>query len=74
MQPGDYSAEESVGSKSTKDELTDLSGPVEKTARPSSAADDAEVKRRHETFGRQNMTRAALIGAGGIVGLLAALA
>ena len=73
VKAGQYSAEDSVNSKKLWDELRDLSGPMEKTEKDSSEADDKEVKERLATFGQQNLVRAILLGAGGIVGLVAAL-
>ncbi|EME47342.1 hypothetical protein DOTSEDRAFT_69315 [Dothistroma septosporum NZE10] len=74
VKAGQYSAEDSVNSKQPQNELRDLSGPMEKTEKDSSEFDDKEVKERLATFGQQNMVRAVLLGAGGIVGLFAALA
>lgn len=74
VKAGQYSAEDSVNSKKPQDELRDLSGPMSKTEKDSSEADDKEVRERLATFGQQNMVRAILLGSGGIVGLFAALA
>lgn len=68
------SAEESVDSKGDVSQWTDLSGPMERTARESTKEEDAEVRALLEKFGKLNMGRAALIGAGGVCGLIAALA
>lgn len=73
IKPGQYSAEDSVNSKKPQDELRDLSGPMTKTDKDSSKADDKEVEERLAKFGQQNMVRAILLGAGGIVGLVSAL-
>ena len=67
-------AEDSVDSKGSASELRDLSGPTTKTQKSSSKAEDQEVRDMLAKFGRQNLVRAFLLGGGGIVGLLAALA
>lgn len=74
FQPGHRTAEESVNSKNDINELKDLSNPQTKAPRPSTGAEDREVKEMLGKFGRQNLVRALLMGGGGIVGLLTALA
>lgn len=72
--PGSRSAEASVRGESEGDEFTDLSGPQEKTGDGfSTREEDEEVRERLAVFGRQNMARAVLMTAGGIVGLVTAL-
>ena len=66
-------AEESVYSKGDINELTDLSNPQAKTPHESTAEEDEEVRDLLGKFGRLNAVRALLAGAGGIVGLIAAL-
>jgi len=73
MKPGQRSADDSVWSKGEGSEFTDLSGPQRQTSLASSQADDKEVQEMLAKFGRQNMVRAVLMAAGGIVGLVAAL-
>lgn len=72
-QAGQRSAEDSVNSKGEGSQVFDLSGPQTKTEKSSSQADDREVYDMLGKFGRYNMCRAALLGGGGVVGLLAAL-
>jgi len=76
---GGRSAEESVYGKGGSQfgdasQFTDVSGPLEKTGRESSAQEDAEVKGLLEKFGKLNALRGFLIGLGGVVGLATALA
>ena len=73
LKPGERSALDSVNSIGEGDQWSDLSGPQEKTELDSTKEEDEEVRRMLETFGRQNAVRAVLLGAGGVVGLLAAL-
>jgi len=77
-QQGDKSAGnmglEAVESRSQAAEFKDLSGPQEKTERDSTRAEDEEVRRLLDEFGKMNAVRAVLMGAGGIVGLATALA
>lgn len=68
------SAEESTEGKDDVSQWTDLSGPQEKTAKTGSKAVEEEVQDLLERFGKLNSIRAVLIGVGGIVGLMAALA
>jgi hypothetical protein len=68
------SAEESTDSKDDVSQWTDLSGPQGKTAQDSTKSDDEEVRKLLDKFGKLNAVRAVLMGAGGMVGLMAALA
>ncbi|KAK1824425.1 hypothetical protein LTR12_001017 [Friedmanniomyces endolithicus] len=67
------SAEESVNAKGVVEELTDLSGPQERTTEDSSEEDDREVRELLGKFAVLNGVRAVLMGLGGIVGLWTAL-
>lgn len=67
-------AEGSVNSEGDASQWTDLSGPQERTKEDSTKEEDMEVRRLLEKFGRLNGARAILIGLGGIVGLIGALA
>ncbi|KAJ4366050.1 hypothetical protein N0V95_000276 [Ascochyta clinopodiicola] len=67
-------AEESVNGKDDISQWSDVSDPQEKTARDSSKQQDEEVQALLTKFERLNYVRAALIGIGGIVGLVGALA
>lgn len=66
-------AVESVWGKGEGDEFTDSSGPQGKTREDSTREEDEEVRERLAVFWRQNMVRAVLMAAGGIVGLVTAL-
>ncbi|KAF1944384.1 hypothetical protein EJ02DRAFT_323341, partial [Clathrospora elynae] len=66
-------AEESVEGKDDVSQWTDLSRPQEKTRKESTKEEDEEVRGLMDKFARLNMLRAVGIGAGGIVGLMAAL-
>ena len=68
------SADESVDSKDDVSHWKDLSVPQEKTKKESSKEEDKEVEKLLAKFGKLNMVRAIAIGAGGIVGLMGALA
>jgi hypothetical protein len=68
------SAEESTDSKDDVSQWTDLSGPQAKTSQDSTKSDDEEVRGLLDRFGMMNATRAVLMGAGGMVGLMAAVA
>lgn len=72
-QPKDRSAEDSVQGQGQAEELTDLSGPQEKTRDGTTDAEDREVRERLDVFYRQNMVRAVLLGSGGVLGLVTAL-
>ena len=73
LKPGERSALDSVNSTGEGDQWSDLSGPQEKTELDSTQEEDEEVREMLGKFGRQNAVRAVLLGAGGVVGLLAAL-
>ncbi|KAL9593654.1 MAG: hypothetical protein Q9219_007455 [cf. Caloplaca sp. 3 TL-2023] len=64
----------SVGGEGQASEWKDLSGPQGKVEGEVTGEDDEKVKKLLETFGTMNMVRAVLLGGGGIVGLLTALA
>lgn len=66
-------AEDSVRGEEEGDEFTDWSGPQGKTRDASTREEDDEVRQRLAAFGRQNMVRAVLMAAGGIVGLVTVL-
>lgn len=68
------SANESVSGEGQESQFTDLSGPQTKTSRESSEEEDREVQALLERFGKLNLVRAGLLGAGGVVGLWTALA
>ncbi|KAK5107950.1 hypothetical protein LTR62_000495 [Meristemomyces frigidus] len=72
--PSGNSAEDSVGGKGQAAEFTDLSRPQGETAKQSSAEEDRKVRELLSTFAQLNGLRAALLTAGGIVGLWTALA
>lgn len=68
------SARDSVEGKGEGiDEFKDVSDPQGQTPRNSSDAEDEQVKTMLTKFGSQNYVRAALMLAGGVVGLLTAL-
>jgi hypothetical protein len=68
------SALDSVKGSGEGVEFTDLSGPQERTERESSQEDDEKVRQLLEKFRWLNLVRAVLIGAGGVIGLYAAMA
>jgi hypothetical protein len=68
------SAEESVNNQDDVSQWKDLSVPQERTEKESSEEQDREVYELLDKFGKLNMLRAVAIGAGGIVGLMGALA
>jgi hypothetical protein len=68
------SAEESVNNQDDVSQWKDLSVPQERTEKESSKQQDREVNELLDKFGKLNMLRAVAIGAGGIVGLMGALA
>jgi len=70
---GGKTAEESVEGKGGVNEFTDLSGPLGKTEREGTEEEERQVKELLGKFGWMNASRAALIGAGGLVGLFTAL-
>ncbi|USP78927.1 hypothetical protein yc1106_06201 [Curvularia clavata] len=67
-------ADDSVDSKQDVSQWRDLSGPQEKTQRESTEEEDKEVRQLLEKFAKLNMLRAVAIAAGGMVGLMGALA
>ncbi|CEI62537.1 hypothetical protein FVEN_g5079 [Fusarium venenatum] len=69
----DRSAFDSVKGSGEGVEFTDLSGPQERTKEDSNQEQDEKVNALLEKFRWLNLVRAALIGAGGVVGLYAAL-
>lgn len=71
---GGRTAEESVKGKDDINELTDLSDPQEKTKESSIRKEDMEVQELITRFSRLNSVRAFLMGLGGFVGLVGALA
>ncbi|KAF9875013.1 hypothetical protein CkaCkLH20_07707 [Colletotrichum karsti] len=74
FKPGQRSALDSVNGEGEVSQWTDLSGPQEQTPLPSTPEDDEMVREMLTTFGWQNMTRAVLMAAGGVVGIVTALA
>jgi hypothetical protein len=72
-EPGERSAEDSVAGKGEGgNELTDLSGPQEKT-KEATDEENERVMVLLRRFQLLNAIRAALIGVGGVVGLMVAL-
>lgn len=67
------SAEGSVNGKDDISQWSDLSDPQEKTSIDATKEQDEEVRGLLTKFQRLNAVRAALIGVGGIVGLIATL-
>lgn len=67
------SAEDSVNGKGQASQWTDFSNPQTKTQSDTTEAEDKEVQELLGKFGRLNLVRAILLGAGGVVGLLTAL-
>ncbi|KAJ4336850.1 hypothetical protein N0V87_005065 [Didymella glomerata] len=67
-------AEQSVNGERDVSQWTDLSDPQQRTERESTQGEDEEVRGLLTRFERLNYVRAGLMGAGGVVGLLAALA
>jgi hypothetical protein len=68
------SAEDSVNGKDDIGQWFDFSPPQERTVRDSTKKDDEEVRGLLENFARLNWVRAGLMGVGGLVGLVGALA
>lgn len=71
---GGKSAEESVAGEGDVNQFRDLSGPQERTEMDSSAAQDREVRELLGKFKGLNWMRAVLMGVGGVVGLVGAVA
>ncbi|RGP64330.1 hypothetical protein FLONG3_9603 [Fusarium longipes] len=69
----DRTAWDSVKGSGEGVEFTDLSGPQEHTERESSKEEDENIRQLLEKFRWLNLVRAVLIGAGGVVGLYAAM-
>lgn len=55
-------------------EFTDLSGPQGKTDKQTTEEDDRKANELLGKFGAMNGVRAVLMGVGGVVGLMTALA
>ncbi|KAA8627750.1 hypothetical protein PtrSN002B_009013 [Pyrenophora tritici-repentis] len=70
---GEKSAEESVEGEGDVSQWRDLSGPMEKTEKESSEEMDEVVDGLLEKFAKLNLARAVMIGAGGVVGLVAGM-
>lgn len=68
------SAEQSVDGVGDVSQWTDVSDPQTRTERESTAEEDEEVRSLLTRFERLNYVRAGLMGVGGVVGLVAALA
>ncbi|KAL8772476.1 MAG: hypothetical protein Q9209_002428 [Squamulea sp. 1 TL-2023] len=64
----------SISGEGQTSEFSDLSKPQGKVENETTEEDDEKVEKLLATFGNMNMARGLLIGAGGIVGLLTALA
>ena len=67
-------ADESVDGKQDVSQWTDLSDPQSHTQRESTAQEDEEVRGLLSKFEKLNYVRAGLMGLGGVVGLVGALA
>lgn len=67
-------AEQSVNGMQDVSQWTDLSDPQPRTERESTEEEDEEVRGLLTKFEKLNYVRAGLMGAGGVVGLVAALA
>lgn len=70
----DRTAADSVDGKGEANQWTDLSGPQGKTPRESTTEEDERAREMLGVFSKQNWVRAVLIGCGGMVGLVTALA
>lgn len=68
------SAEQSVNGKEDVSQWTDVSDPQEKTRREATAQEQEQVSVLLTRFERLNYARAVLMGVGGLVGLVGALA
>lgn len=64
----------SISGEGQASEFSDLSKPQGKVENKTTEDDDEKVGKLLTTFGRLNMARAILLGVGGILGLLTALA
>lgn len=67
-------AEESVNGEDDVSQWFDFSPPQERTRKESNKKQDEEVRGLLEKFGKLNWVRAGLMGVGGLVGLVGALA
>lgn len=67
-------AEQSVDGKEDVSQWSDVSGPQTKTAREATPKEEDRVQELLGRFKKLNYVRAVLIGAGGVVGLVGALA
>ncbi|KAH8728595.1 hypothetical protein GQ44DRAFT_608767 [Phaeosphaeriaceae sp. PMI808] len=67
-------ADDSLSGEDDVSQWLDWSGPQEKTRRESTRKQDKEVRLFLEKFGKLNDFRAILMGLGGVLGLVAALA
>ena len=70
---GGNTAEEYVNGQGQPSQWTDLSGPQANTEDSTTKEEDDKVKELLDTFGRLNLVRAFLLGAGGVVGLATVL-
>ncbi|KAH7120968.1 hypothetical protein B0J11DRAFT_533031 [Dendryphion nanum] len=70
---GGRTAEDSVSGENDVNELSDVSGPQERTIKDTDRKDDDEVRALLSRFSKLNTVRAVLMGLGGFVGLIAAL-
>jgi len=67
------SAEDSVNGEGQTNQFTDLSGPAEKTEKKATHEEEKMAEELLDKFGKLNLVRAVLIGAGGIIGLVVSL-
>ena len=71
---GEDPADVSVSGRGLPSQFSDLSRPQGKTEEDTTEDEDEKVRGLLRKFGRENMVRAVLLGAGGVVGLISALA
>lgn len=71
---GQRSADDSVSGKGEAEELTDVTGPQEKTTSGTTREEDEKVRGMLALFKAQNLVRAVLMTTGGVLGLATALA
>lgn len=71
---GEDAADVSVSGRGLPSQFSDLSRPQGKTDKDTTEEEDEKVKALLRKFGRENMVRAVLLGAGGVIGLISALA
>lgn len=74
QQSGAGNALDSVSGKGQAAEFTDLSGPQSRTSGDTTMEEDERVRELLSRFGRLNLGRAALLGGGGVLALMTALA